>query len=513
MKSLSISMILGFGVFVVCYSQGATVVGPDPRANLEQGVEVQARGPVHEAFAQPSMRRQGAAPVLAKKPPEPVNELPAEQKPEEASAQWIPGYWAFDDDRNDFLWVSGIWRIPPPGRHWVPGYWQQQQEGWQWVSGYWGVQAQSEEQIFPPPPEPIAEALPPAPDDNSGYVPGCWIYQQDRYFWRPGFWAPFRPGWLWTSASYIWTPAGFVFVDGFWDHDFHLRGVLFAPASLDPRFYGRPDWVYRPRFAILADFLLQALFVRPAVNHYFFGDYYDPRYAGLGYRDWIDFRLGDRYYNSVSYYRWQNRSNPRWETDLRVSYKARHAGTLARPPRTLAAQVKGGAGTGKTLALLTPINQFKSPAIKLQALSKVQVQEIHKVSQQVQVLRQHRAKMEMQSAPKVANANNAVKFELHQPPKTTVKPAPGSRTPPPVPVHPKVSPKVQPKHPAGPRGKSGKSKDPHHQVQSDPDYRPVLSADSHYYLMRSAPGPNPGVSINFKTSLKGRRGTSSLPSG
>ena len=38
---------------------------------------------------------------------------------------WIPGYWSWDDSRNDFLWVSGIWRNLPPGRQWVPGYWSE----------------------------------------------------------------------------------------------------------------------------------------------------------------------------------------------------------------------------------------------------------------------------------------------------------------------------------------------------------------------------------------------------
>lgn len=33
--------------------------------------------------------------------------LPPDQKPEGDDVAWIPGYWAWDDERNDFLWVSG----------------------------------------------------------------------------------------------------------------------------------------------------------------------------------------------------------------------------------------------------------------------------------------------------------------------------------------------------------------------------------------------------------------------
>jgi hypothetical protein len=409
--------LLGILGALMLTAQGATVVGPDPRAKLDEGVEFQARGPVHEAFAEPSMRRQAAAPLVTKQPPDPVPEMPPEQKPEEANVEWIPGYWAFDDERNDFLWVSGIWRVPPPGRHWVPGYWQQEDAGWQWVSGYWGAQAQSEEQLLPAPPTPIAEAVPPAPDANSGYVPGCWIFQSNGYYWRPGFWAPFRVGWIWITPCYIWTPGGYVFVDGYWDHDFHRRGLLFAPAFINPRFLARPGWVYRPRLVILADVLVQSFFARPAYNHFYFGDYYGPQYARLGFRDWIDFRLGDRHYNSFSYYRWQNRGDPRWERNLRAGYQGRQQGKLARPPRTWTAQVKSGDGPGKTLALLTPVTQVKSQVFKMQALPAAQARQIQKAAQEVHALRQHRATMERQSTGKDAKLNQAAKFELHKPGK------------------------------------------------------------------------------------------------
>src|SRR6516225_6998486 len=97
---------------------------PDNSAGQQEGVEVLARGPVHEAFAEPAIRGPRPTPVVPKKPPEPIEELPPDQKPEGNNVQWIPGYWAWDDDRNDFLWVSGIWRDIPPGRQWVPGHWE-----------------------------------------------------------------------------------------------------------------------------------------------------------------------------------------------------------------------------------------------------------------------------------------------------------------------------------------------------------------------------------------------------
>src|SRR5262249_44728064 len=81
-----------------------------------KGVEVMARGPVHEAFASPATEPVPTQPV-SKKPPTPLEEMPPAEKPE-GDVVWIGGYWAYDDERKDYLWVSGTWRAPPPGKHW-----------------------------------------------------------------------------------------------------------------------------------------------------------------------------------------------------------------------------------------------------------------------------------------------------------------------------------------------------------------------------------------------------------
>src|SRR5438105_1405063 len=184
----------------------------DQRAN--EGVDVRARGPVHEAFAEPVLSQPRPAPVVPKKPPDPIQEVPPDQKPEGNNVQWIPGYWAWDDESADFLWVSGFWRNFPPGKQWVPGYWAETDGGWQWVSGYWAVQGQQEVQWLPPPPASIdAGPSTPTPGADSAYVPGCWLWREAHYYWRPGFWITCNPGYVWVPACYRWTPAGCVFID------------------------------------------------------------------------------------------------------------------------------------------------------------------------------------------------------------------------------------------------------------------------------------------------------------
>src|SRR5689334_3047899 len=73
-----------------------------------EGVQVLTRGPVHEAFAEPVVFNPEAGPVVPKEPPQPIEEIPPDQKPEGENVQWVPGYWNWDEAQGDFLWVSGI---------------------------------------------------------------------------------------------------------------------------------------------------------------------------------------------------------------------------------------------------------------------------------------------------------------------------------------------------------------------------------------------------------------------
>jgi hypothetical protein len=103
---------------------------PPAEPALPDGVSVLTRGPMHEAYAVPSETQPQPSPLVAKQPPEPVEETPPDQKPEGDNVQWMPGYWQLDADSPDFLWVSGFWRDVPPGRRWVPGAWQEVEGGW-----------------------------------------------------------------------------------------------------------------------------------------------------------------------------------------------------------------------------------------------------------------------------------------------------------------------------------------------------------------------------------------------
>jgi hypothetical protein len=298
-------------------------------------IEVLARGPVHEALAEPTEVRPQPSPVVPRQPPAPVDELPPDQRPEGDNVIWIPGYWAWDNDRNDFIWVSGVWRDVPPGRQWVPGTWQKVDDGWQWTPGFWSGTDQEEVQYLPTPPASLDDGpSSPAPDDQSTYVSGCWVWNTGRYMWRPGFWHRHHPGWVWVPAHYICAAAGCLFVGGYWDYPLENRGLLFAPVI-----FRRPveHVTFVPSYVVQPDFLISALFVSPATYHYYYGDYFSTDYTRHGFIPWVDYRVGRAFDPNYAYYR-HVAGGREWETGLKALYAARFAGTAPRPPRTLVQQ-------------------------------------------------------------------------------------------------------------------------------------------------------------------------------
>jgi hypothetical protein len=306
---------------------------------MPKGVEVQARGPVHEAFASP-LTEPTATPTIAKKPPAPIEEMPPEEKPE-GEVVWIGGYFAWDDDRSDFLWVSGCWRVKPVGKEWVPGYWREVNERWQWVPGFWANAPQEAKAApityYPAPPAPPNVAPPgDPPGADMLHVPGYWMWTGDRYFWRAGYWTRVRPGYVYVASHYRWTPYGYVFVPGYWDYTVARRGVLYAPITVDMVVVG-PRYVYTPYYAVRDTIVLDTLFVRASYGAYYFGDYYGPRYVSIGFEPCIVYSR--RHYEPIIVYeRWHHRGNPRWHDTQVTLVIDRGAGRAPVPPRTLVQQ-------------------------------------------------------------------------------------------------------------------------------------------------------------------------------
>ena len=216
---------------------------------------------------------------------------------------WIPGYWFWDEDRDDYVWVSGVWRRSPPDRRWVPGYWQASDGGYQWVAGFWGSVAADTVEYLDVPPASLDSGSPgPAPSDSTFWIPGNWEFRVNAYRWRPGHWHPFRQDWAWVTAQYIWTPRGYVYVPGYWDYSLARRGFLFAPVYFRAPIYQRAGFCYRPTYWIGSDALLVHLFVLPGRHHLYFGDYYAPLYRRRNYIPCYDYHARHPGYASLYMY-------------------------------------------------------------------------------------------------------------------------------------------------------------------------------------------------------------------
>lgn len=304
-----------------------------------KGMTVLARGPVHEAFAQPSNPRPLPSAVIAKQPPAPLPEVPPEEQPTGKEVQWVPGYWDWDEDKKDFLWVSGLWRVTPPQRKWVPGYWSQSTDGWQWVSGFWAPADQKQIQYLSPPPAAVDhEPSVPAPPNSSSYAPGNWVFRDNRYIWRPGYWYDCQPGWVWIPGYYLWTPAGYVFVEGYWDYSLEDRGLLYVPVYFDQPLWTQANWCYKPRYVANLTCLIDTLFFRPGCSCYCFGNYYSAACRTRGYRPWC--YQGPACFDPLyNYYAFINRGNRLWERGLCDRFRARFQGTAISPAVTFREQI------------------------------------------------------------------------------------------------------------------------------------------------------------------------------
>ena len=305
----------------------------------EEGAEVLTRGPVHEAFAETITFKPVAGVLVSRGPAAVIEELPPDQRPDGDNVTWIPGYWAWEDEHNEYLWVSGIWRNLPPGRQWMPGYWAETGAEFQWISGYWADASVEEVEYLPEPPASI-EAGPniKRPSTKHTWTPGNWAWRDTRYRWRPGYWQVSQPDWVWVPSHYVRSPRGYIYVDGYYDYSVSRRGMIFAPVRFTGDHYHQPGYHYRPSTVISLAVFANHLFLRPRQRHYYFGDYYAPEYRRSGYYSSHTYYSGGHGYDPIyEHDRWMHRDDDRWERRYVENYNYFLENRDERPPHTLAA--------------------------------------------------------------------------------------------------------------------------------------------------------------------------------
>ncbi|MCY2964969.1 MAG: hypothetical protein NT069_15260 [Planctomycetota bacterium] len=445
----------------------------------QDGVQVVTRGPVHEAFAGVVAFDHQSGVVVPKSPPDAIDETPPEQRPAGTNVAWIPGYWAWDDEADDFLWVSGVWRFLPPGRQWIAGYWGQSDAGYQWTSGYWADANENEIEYLPQPPattniDPIGQPA----SEGQTWIPGVPIWNQNAYTVRPGYWAGMQTDWQWTPATYVQTPRGYVFVDGYWDYSLNNRGVLYAPARFNSGVMSQPGFSYAPSYAINPAALIANLFLRPTYGHYYFGDYYAGNYGGMGYYPSYAYHNQRGYDPFYAQQLWMNRQDANWQQQNEAQFLNRQNNEAARPPQTLAAQnelVKSGPPKDKTLVVAAPTAKLTGMDAKPLRFQPVTEAERKQLGQNATAIDKHRGdrrqaevgggiasgtatakKAEFTPSPIVAKSPDQLGAKLappkvHDTPKAGRDPASQADPKPAA----KPAPKAEPKRAANPEPKAG----------------------------------------------------------
>jgi hypothetical protein len=432
-------------------AQNAEPVPAMPAQELPAGSEVLAGGPVHEAFAKPVSMDPQAPILVPKQPPENLQELPPAERPAGAGIVWVPGYWAWDADRNDFIWVSGCWRNAPPNTYWVPGHWLQAGTGWEWIGGFWKpltAQPQQEIEYLPAPPAPIEVEAPGTPPlADQAWVPGCWYWEQGQYVRRHGYWLTQQVGWVWVPSHFAWTPRGYIFAQGHWDHDMDNRGVLFCPTFFPQDVRVRAGFIFSPEVCVDLGMLRLNLFVYPRYRHYYFGDYYDDAYGRLGILPWFKCQTVHTWYDPLFVYdRWHFRqTDPHWAANQARGYDLRRSNRDLRPARTFtelrAQMTRLPANRRPERPLVESVKTYAASQhtpVKFERINTVERQQIAVKAMDVRGLRDQRNQWEAPAVQRGTAVAPAAKPRIEAAvtkARPVSKPTPAGRAPTVVPPH------------------------------------------------------------------------------
>lgn len=198
-----------------------------PAASVEN-----REGPVHEAYFTP-ITDSVVYQAIGQTPPDPILErIPTQTA---ADTVWIPGYWDWDIELQDFIWISGIWRKPPPNHQWISGSWKKSDQGWVRLPGFWSAKPSEELTAIPiAPPASLEENTGTSPGTDYFWSPGFWSYNSGtkKYTWMSGSWIPFDEEWILVPAHYVWRDKGFFFIEPYWDWNLTTRGTPYIALNI-----------------------------------------------------------------------------------------------------------------------------------------------------------------------------------------------------------------------------------------------------------------------------------------
>lgn len=213
--------------------------------------------PIHEAFVSKFTDPLPLTIVPREPPPQKMEGIPP--KPFN-DAIWISGYWAWIQEKNDFSWICGVWRRPPPqARFWILGSWNKTDSGWVYARGFWSAIPQNQLKLIQKaPPAAVSDKVPATPGAEYFWAPGYWNYSEasNEYNWLSGKWEKVNSEWILAPASYLWRPSGFVFAPFYWDWPLEKRGVAYNCNGNAPLIAIQPEVIIQRLFVFYPDYCL-----------------------------------------------------------------------------------------------------------------------------------------------------------------------------------------------------------------------------------------------------------------
>ena len=191
--------------------------------------------------------------------------------------------------------------------------------------------------------------------------------------------------------------------------------MVFAPVRFQRGYYDRPNFSYTPLMVISLNVFANHLFVRPNYGHYYFGDYYAPRYRNEGYYTSFTYRSGRRGYDPIyAHSRWEHRDDRGWEQSRRENYDYYRDNQDARPPHTWAAMqsrpVDRRGGQRDNYQLAAPLNQYVSSPTSGQRFAAMTPESRTRIVEQRQQVREFsKGRQQLESRATVQAAQGAEK--------------------------------------------------------------------------------------------------------
>src|SRR5207302_1673977 len=138
---------LALGVLTIIVMFGQAQPAPDESAQ-PPGVDVQARGPVHEAFAEPISDQPKQGTGVTKEPPPPTVEAGPSVPAPDPSSTYVGGCWIYAG--ANYRWRPGHWIAYRPGWVWIPAHYIWTPVGCVFVDGYWDYPLDARGLLFAP---------------------------------------------------------------------------------------------------------------------------------------------------------------------------------------------------------------------------------------------------------------------------------------------------------------------------------------------------------------------------